>query len=475
MTSSASSTDDLLRLRLEREQADRVYNDALTALDAAIQRVRDLPPPPPAFDDHQIAALNERWEVLREPPPVGRPWMSRLRAQVWRMVAPLFERQQAFNAALVDHLNRNAGFHHDTPRAIRDTQTLYREELERLVNFESKLVQYAQQITLYVDTKDRYVAGLPHGLAAAISGLSDELHKRWESMTARERRYEAQVNEVRTTLAVMQRAVQTIRRDLEQRPPGAVADRGAAPVSAAPPTLDSYKYVGFEDAFRGSPDQIRERAEAYAADFAGCQDVLDIGCGRGEFLELLRERGIAARGVDLNDEMAALCRDKGLDVTSGDALAHLLAQPDGSLGGLFAAQVVEHLEPTYLMRLLDAAYHKLRPGSKIVLETINAACWYAFFSSYIRDLTHVRPLHPETLQYLLVASGFQRVEVRYRAPFPEESKLQGLPFPAAGARDAEAAGLVASPELTEVFNENVRKLNSLLFTHLDYAAIGERM
>ena len=80
-----------------------------------------------------------------------------------------------------------------------------------------------------------------------------------------------------------------------------------------------------------------------------------------------------------------------------------------SLGGLFAAQVVEHLEPDYLMRFLDAAYHKLRPGSKIVLETINPACWFAFFSSYIRDITHVRPLHPDTLQYFLRASGFQKV------------------------------------------------------------------
>jgi O-antigen chain-terminating methyltransferase len=110
--------------------------------------------------------------------------------------------------------------------------------------------------------------------------------------------------------------------------------------------------------------------------------------------------------------------------------------------------------------LLDAAYHKLRPGSKIVLETINPACWYAFFSSYIRDITHVRPLHPDTLTYLINASGFQKVSVRYSAPFPEENKLQPLP---------------GTDQGTEVLNENVRKLNSLLFTYLDYAAIGERL
>jgi O-antigen chain-terminating methyltransferase len=224
--------------------------------------------------------------------------------------------------------------------------------------------------------------------------------------------------------------------------------------------VDSYKYVAFEDQFRGSQQAIRERLLAYVPLFEGASDVLDIGCGRGEFLDLLRERGIRARGIDLNDEMAAVSRERGLQAVSGDALAYLTSLDDGSLGGVFAAQVVEHLEPDYLMRFLDVAHHKLRPGSKIVLETINPACWFAFFSSYIRDITHVRALHPDTLQYLLRASGFQRVAVRYSAPYPDESKLQR----AHGTSDLEA-----------VFNDNVTKLNALLFTHLDYAAIGERM
>jgi SAM-dependent methyltransferase len=242
---------------------------------------------------------------------------------------------------------------------------------------------------------------------------------------------------------------------------GATVALGGA---VASPTLDSYKYVGFEDQFRGSQHDIRERVTVYVSLFEGASDVLDVGCGRGEFLDLLKEKGISARGIDLNEEMAAVCRDRGLDATAADALTYLLAQPDGSIGGLFAAQVVEHLEPDYLMRFLEAAYHKLRPGSKIVLETINAACWYAFFSSYIRDVTHVRPLHPDTLRYLVRASGFQKVTVRFAAPVSEETKLREL----SAAPDR--------PESVEaVFNENVGKLNELLFTYLDYAAIGERL
>jgi hypothetical protein len=160
--------------------------------------------------------------------------------------------------------------------------------------------------------------------------------------------------------------------------------------------------------------------------------------------------------------MVQVCRDKGLQADAGDALSVLHALPDGSLGGLFAAQVVEHLEPSYLAAFLDAAFDKLRPGAPIVLETINAASWFAFFESYIRDITHVRPLHPDTLKYLLVATGFHRVDVRYRVPYPEHEKLQSIPYNATLA------------DSVETLNANVEKINRLLFTHLDYAAIGYR-
>lgn len=111
------------------------------------------------------------------------------------------------------------------------------------------------------------------------------------------------------------------------------------------------------------------------------------------------------------------------------------------------------------MQVLDTAYHKLRPGSRIILETINSTCCFAFFESYLRDLTHVRPVHPDTLSYFLTASGFQKVSIRYRAPYPEHEKLQPLP---------------GEGPLQDIFNGNVERLNGFLFTYLDYAAIGEK-
>lgn len=470
MIEEKGSTEERERLDREREDADRRYNDALTALDGTIRPPHALPTPPTQFDDSQLAPLNQRWQLLSLKPDEGKGWLRRMRAHAWAMVAPLFERQESFNAAFVDHLNRNAASHRETVQALEATLSQLRHEQNRLLEFQTMLILWAQQITPYVDTKDRHVTGLKHGLAVALSVLSDEMQQRWEAMLTRERRHGTQVDEVRATLGVMQQAVQTLKREVEQRFDGAAdvsaapsntREEGAVPSSAAHRALHSYKYVGFEDHFRGSSHEIGDRLAAYVPLFEGARDVLDVGCGRGEFLDLLREKGILARGIDLNEEMAEKTRERGLEATAADALSYLRAQPDQSLGGLFAAQVVEHLEPAYLLEFLDTAYHKLRPGSKIVLETINAACWYAFFSSYIRDITHVRPLHPDTLRYLVIASGFQRVDIRYTAPYPEEAKLQPVPL----ANDVERS---------VTMNENMKKLNSLLFTHLDYAVVGER-
>src|SRR2546421_2585477 len=101
-------------------------------------------------------------------------------------------------------------------------------------------------------------------------------------------------------------------------------------------------YKGFEDRFRGSVGEIRDKQRVFVPLFAGASDVLDIGCGRGELLMLLKEHRIAARGVDINADMVATARDRGLDVVQADAAAYLQTLPDASLGGIIASQVIEH-------------------------------------------------------------------------------------------------------------------------------------
>jgi SAM-dependent methyltransferase len=468
----------LQRLAKEREEADRRYNDALTALDRAVTGRLDVPDPAPAFDDHQIDPLNGAWNIIPAAPPIGGV-KGKLTAFVWRIVAPYFQRQLTFNSWLVDHLNRNLAAAREAHQAALEDAEAIRAHSGAVVEFQTRLIEYLQQITLYVDTRNRASEGGALVLNSAISGLASAVDKRAESAAARDVRIDARLDalaatdgHLRAAISVVQQATAVLKRE--------VARLSAAPVDGWPqqstesgatsapfsPALDAYKYVAFEDRFRGSRDDIRARFESYLPFFEGASDVLDVGCGRGEFLELLGRAGVTRRGIDLNHEMVETCRAAGLDVTEADAVGYLSSVPDESLGGLFAAQVVEHFQPGYLLSFLELAFHKLRPGSPIVLETLNPACWVAFFESYIRDITHVWPLHPETLQFLVVASGFASAEIEYRSPVAEADKLQPVTVTA-------AVGPVLA-DLVDSFNLNVEKLNGRMFTFLDYAVVGKK-
>jgi hypothetical protein len=151
-------------------------------------------------------------------------------------------------------------------------------------------------------------------------------------------------------------------------------------------------------------------------------------------------------------------------------VSYLERQTDGGLGGLVAIQVVEHFEPAYLARFLDTAYQKMRPAAPLVLETINPACWMAFFETYIRDLTHQRPLHPDTLRYLVQASGFQNVDVQFRQPVGESDRLDRVRAP--GGADPPAHPELAG--LAQAVNSHADKLNARLFSSMDYAVIARR-
>jgi SAM-dependent methyltransferase len=440
------SPDQLDKLERQRREADQRYNDALTAFDAAL--VRTAPPP--------TAALAADATPLPSPAAGWRGWPVRA-VQQW--LAPWMDRQHIFNARAAD--------------AVEALIARDRERTAAFEQFQSSLIALLQEVTAFVETKDRQIS--------AQATLRLDEHQRiigehgW--FIEEHRPLLATLPELRAHLTVLQRATSMLQRRLAENAPvpagAAVAPVSAPPAATAGDSLDDYKYVGFEDQFRGSEDSIAATFDEYLPILAGATDVVDLGCGRGEFLAALGSSGVRARGVDSNEAMVAVARERGLDATQGDALGYLAALPDESIGGLIATQVVEHLEPSYLNRLLDAAARRLRPGAPIVLETINPTCWYAFFSSYIRDPTHVRPVHPETLQYLLRASGFERVEIRYRSPLPDHVKLKSLAAEdiARWSGDPSTLPLAA---LAQTINANATALNKLLFGYMDYAVIGYR-
>jgi len=220
----------------------------------------------------------------------------------------------------------------------------------------------------------------------------------------------------------------------------AVGPAAAAPGLAAPQAELDLDWARFAEQFRGSEDRIRRQQERYVARFAGAPGhILDIGCGRGEFLEAAKAAGLPARGVDQNPDSIALCISKGLEVEQGDMFEHLESMPDGSLGGAYCAQVVEHLPPAGVLRLVNLLGQKLRLGAQVAIETPNPECLAIFATHFYLDPTHTRPIPAPLLRFYLEEAGFGSVQIERLAPAIESMPaLAELP-PA--FRDAFFGGL----------------------------------
>jgi SAM-dependent methyltransferase len=168
--------------------------------------------------------------------------------------------------------------------------------------------------------------------------------------------------------------------------------------------------LGFEDIFRGPEPVVRERMRAYLPLLEQHERVVEIGCGRGELLDLLGQAGIPAVGVDIDGAMVRRCRAKGLAVEQQDGLAYLREQPDASLPAIIAVQVVEHLSYEELMSFLELSRTKLRPEGQLIFETVNPHSLPAF-KTFWTDLTHQRPIFPEVAVALCWLLDFDQASV----------------------------------------------------------------
>ena len=252
-----------------------------------------------------------------------------------------------------------------------------------------------------------------------------------------------------------------------------IEQRGAAPARREPPArpaapgpapaAPSFDYFAFESRMRGPRTLIVERQREYVEDFREAAPVLDVGCGRGEFLSLLAEAGIAAKGVDIDSDMVAFSRGQGLNVEEADALEYLGALEEESLGGIFAAQFVEHLRPGPLTAFLALAASRLRPGGVMVLETINPLSLFAL-RNYFADLTHAQPLIPDTLSLLVKQAGFDRAEVRFLNEPEAAQLLESVELPPDPAFDPARRAL----------ESNRARLNDVVFGPQDYALVAHR-
>jgi O-antigen chain-terminating methyltransferase len=163
--------------------------------------------------------------------------------------------------------------------------------------------------------------------------------------------------------------------------------------------------------------EIKRRQSQYVDVFLGREHVIDLGCGRGEFLDVLADQGVRATGVDMSEDMADFCRDRGHQVELADAFEYLDRLSDESVDGIFAAQLIEHFRPEQVFELVNLCGRKLKPNGIFLVETVNPHCPAAMSLFYL-DPTHIRPVPPEMLEFALEQGCFHIESLRFSAPLP---------------------------------------------------------
>jgi SAM-dependent methyltransferase len=176
-------------------------------------------------------------------------------------------------------------------------------------------------------------------------------------------------------------------------------------------------YYAFQERYRGSREMIKSRLRVYLPfveplrGFCGADKAVDLGCGRGEWLELLQETGFDAHGVDLDDGMLAACRERKLKVQTGDAVAFLKELPEASQSVISGFHLVEHIPFADLQVLVSEALRLLIPGGLLIIETPNPENIVVGASNFYLDPTHQRPIPPQLLSFLPEYCGFKRVKI----------------------------------------------------------------
>ncbi len=241
-----------------------------------------------------------------------------------------------------------------------------------------------------------------------------------------------QIERLERSLAEVARGLCFQQREMERLAAGvpAAAEKSASGNSAPPSHLLDPLYVAFEDHFRGTPQDVRRSLEVYLPliSEAGAgkpgRPVLDLGCGRGEWLALLAENGLQASGVDSNRLMVQACSEQGVAAREGDLFDQLRQTANESLGAVTAFHLVEHLSFDNLVRLLDEMLRVLRPGGLVIVETPNARNLLVSGGDFYRDPTHHNPLHPDSLAMLARSRGYARAEAYFLDVEAEGRRLQ---------------------------------------------------
>lgn len=344
-----------------------------------------------------------------------------------------------------DSYRKVTGLQHQQIGALfREQQEIVEDQKRLRADLQAYLGAEQERARQLMEAQEKYDERLTHAGAQydTVVGYID----------ARVREVSQKLQQTRTELVLNERRLTLLLEEARRRLPEPLAPAQLQTFAREERHGLDALYTSFEDQFRGSREDIKERFRIYVPvlrDAAITSDILDIGCGRGEWLEVLREEGFEARGVELNHAMVEQCAERGLDAADADAIAYLQGLPPGSLRAVTGFHFIEHLPFETLIRLLDEITRVLKPGGLVIFETPNpenvlVGSYYFYF-----DPTHRNPLPAAMTQFLLESRGLSRIEVMKLHP-------------------AEALRVEGDDELTERFN-------TYFFGPMDYAVIGRKL
>jgi len=374
------------------------------------------------------------------------PFLVFVKKTLRQLLTPILVRQASYNAAntrVIVHLMKQMVALDEQQREVQGKE-LPQQALAGLEGRLGGLEEQLAQVRANVLPQQALA-----GLQQRVDTISQAQEQALRIIRERVSRAERKLRRILHVLTNGQQAGEQV--SVERKP---------LPCQALDPEFD---YCGFEDHFRGDEEEIKERQRRYLEYFKSAEQVLDVGCGRGEFLELLRQVGIKAKGIDANLDMVLLCQEKGLDVAQEDAVAYLEALSDESLDGVFAAQFIQHLPPSEIVRFVQLCHRKLKPNGVILLETPNPQCLTTMAWAFYLYFSHLWPCHPEAMRYLLESMRFRDVHLEFSAPVDAQASI---PF----MQDVSLFGAE-----TERFNRAAQRLNELIFGCQDYAVIGRKL
>jgi 2-polyprenyl-3-methyl-5-hydroxy-6-metoxy-1,4-benzoquinol methylase len=407
---------------------------ARDAAEAKVAAIGTVNPRPPGLKNSIAQWIKKRvaraldWHV-REQVEFNRAAMGCVQAsiealnEVSRSMAALASHQQQLREELFARYRVESEEFNDIRRHWAEWRTGFEErrmasEIHLLRSLSELQGAFQHRVTL-LEENFRDLTRKQHGeFKSALDANTIEVQKQiWDDFQKMQQRLWDDLQKIR---AEYESLIYTELRTLRQKPAPAPAVRGSTTPATPSEETIPIDWMRFANAFRGSEERIRANQPAYVARFAGTQGViLDIGCGRGEFMEAARDAGLQVRGIDLSEECVSLCRGKGLEAEVADLFQYLADLQDGSLGGVYCSQVVEHLPPGRLPVMIQLLGKKLRAGALVAFETPNPECLAIFATHFYIDPTHTRPVPAVLLRFYIEEAGFGNVEIERLAPAVE--------------------------------------------------------